>query len=163
MTLTPGTGALEGFRVMPLDTAKLEGGLHQCEAVPVHYGMGDKAPEPFSFPPNFHAIDCSGFARWVIFHATGGDVLMPDGSYVQSDWCEQHGFKKTDYANAANHDGHVRIAFHHPGGRGGDGTGHVWIILNGMSLESYGGHGPGSRSYSHQWFLDHVDACYVVS
>lgn len=156
-------GPLKGFDTLPIDRQKLLDGLAKCKSVPVHYGMGSKAHEPFSFPPDFTRIDCSGFVRWLIFHATGGQVLIPDGSYIQADDFQKYGFKKGLYADAANKDNHVRICFHRPGGRGGDGIGHVWIVLNGETLESYGGHGPGSRPFNHQWFLDHVDVVYVLS
>lgn len=160
-------GPLVGFAVLALSVPLLLAALAACVAKCVRYGLGSKAPQNdkdpvFSETPDFHAIDCSGFVRWALWVATRGRVLIPDGSYVQHDWFEDNDFKRTDYSNAALRDGHLRIAFHSPGGRGGDGTGHVWLIFGGFTLESFGGHGPGRRNWDHEWFVSHVDACYVV-
>lgn len=168
-TLTKATtGPLTGFAVLPLVIGLLLAAMNACVKRKVRYGLGAKAPEHkapadhFSAVPDFAAIDCSGWVRWAIFIATKGKVLIPDGSYVQNDYFREQGCKPTDYHNCALRDGHVRIAFHRPGGRGGDKTGHVWICYNGFTLESFGGHGPGSRNWDHQWFLDHVDDTYVL-
>lgn len=155
-------GPLAGFATIIVTIALLLSALSACQFRGVSYGLGSKPPEPFSVKPNFRLIDCSGFVRWALWVATRGQLLLPDGSYVQHDWFTKQGFKLTDYANAALQDGHLRIAFHAPNGRGGDGTGHVWLIYAGETLESYGGHGPGRREWDHDWFTSHVDACYVI-
>ncbi len=174
-TLTKAEGGpLVGFAVLPgvvsSIVALLLSALAACQFRGVSYGLGSKAPEPFSAKVCFRRIDCSGFVRWALWVATRGAVLLPDGSYLQNDWCAAQGFKHADsaaYANTALHDGHVRLCFHKPGGRGGDGIGHVWLVYGdgsgeAMTLESYGGHGPGRRPWNHQWFLDHVDDIYVL-
>lgn len=166
-------GPLVGFAVLPLAAALLLSALAACQFRGVGYGLGSKAPEghppqpQFSVKPNFRRIDCSGFVRWALWVATKGAVLLPDGSAVQNDWCAAMGLKRTDYANCALQDGHVRLCFHRPNGRGGDRMGHVWLVYGdgsgvAMTLESYGGHGPGRRPWNHQWFLDHVDDVYVL-
>ncbi len=162
-TLASATGGpLIGFAVLPLAVSLLLAALAACQFRGVRYGLGSKAPEPLSAKVCFRRIDCSGFVRWALWVATKGAVLLPDGSYVQNDWCAAMGFKRTDYSNCTLHDGHVRLCFHKPNGHGGDSMGHVWICLNGKTLESFGGHGPGQRDFDHQWFLDHVDDCYVL-
>ena len=164
-------GPLVGFAVLPVAAALLLSALAACQFRGVAYGLGSKAPESqppqpqFSVKPNFRRIDCSGFVRWALWVATKGAVLLPDGSYVQNDWCAARGFKHGDYktyGNTALHDGHLRLCFHKPGGRGGDSIGHVWLVLNGKTLESFGGHGPGARDWDHPWFKDSVDDVYVL-
>ena len=122
--------------------------LHACESAGVKYDFGAKCPEDHlgKLPIVFSAIDCSGFVRSAVKFASGGKITIPDGSFQQGDWFAAQGFKKTDPANCALNAGHLRICVHHPDRL--DGTGHIWFVINGKTLESYGEHGPGSREYN---------------
>jgi hypothetical protein len=82
---------------------------------------------------------------------------------VEDDWFAHTEFKRTEYTNCVLPDGFLRVAIHRPGGRGGDATGHIWLVVDGHSVESYGGHGPGERPWNHAWFLEHVDDCFVLA
>ena len=160
------TGPLAGYATLTVNIGKLIAYYGSCVAHAVKYGLGAKDPHPGTFPPRYGAIDCSGFVRTILAYATAGQSAtygMPDGSWMEDNWFKVQGFKPASYQDCANKDGHVRVAIHRPNGRGGDSTGHIWLVYNGESLESYGGHGPGRRPWDHQWFVDHVDDCYVIS
>jgi hypothetical protein len=65
-----------------------------------------------------------------------------------------------DEGNAGLEDGRLRIAFiaTKPGH-----VGHVWLILNGKTIESWGGHGPGRRSWNVKALRERVTSCYVLT
>lgn len=98
-------------------------------------------------------VDCSGFVRWAIYHATAatGDALaISDGSAQQHAWFEPEGFKASGYDAALAKDGVVRIGFLTPDDGGG--VGHVVLILDGLTMESHGGKGPDRRVWgSEPW------------
>jgi hypothetical protein len=95
-----------------------------------------------------------------MYKATGGAVHMPDGSWIQHDWCKHQKFMTADYnTDARQQDNWLRIAFlpkheKHPG--------HVWLVLNGKTLESHGHKGPDRRLWSTS-ALKKVNACYVLA
>lgn len=146
-------GSLFSWPTLPVNQADLLTYLHRCMAAPVHYGLGAKADAGgrrlTAFPPSYSAIDCSGWVRAALAFATmsrerPGGVVLPDGSVVQHDWIAAHGFKISSVSALLLQDGALRICFiapnwQHP-------VGHVYLVRNGRTLESYGGHGPGSRS-----------------
>ena len=124
----------------------------------IKYGFGKKAS--FGTEPSaIKEIDCSGFVRYLMYHATDKQVVMPDGSWIQRDWCKKKGFQKVPYSSAANNDGWMRIAFMDPKGKL-NGAGHVWFIYGGQTLESYGSKGPGRRSWSTNILQKEVDYCF---
>lgn len=104
-------------------------------------------------------LDCSGLIRYEAFQASGGDLVLPDGSQAQLDWCRKN-WKQVGYGFCENRDNVLRIAFMTPGVHGVGSIGHVWWIFNGNTLESYGGHGVGS----HKWsvYASRVSACFEV-
>ncbi|MDQ2799719.1 MAG: hypothetical protein M3Y13_08770 [Armatimonadota bacterium] len=128
---------------LPLDPERLTRYLGTCMAQGVGYELGAKADDLTAVPPDYHNIDCSGWVRAAVAVATDGKVILPDGSVVQNDWCAAQGLKRSEYAACRLADGLTRIAFirasgFHP-------IGHVYLVRNGRTLESWGGHGPGSR------------------
>jgi hypothetical protein len=156
-------GPLYGFNVVDLDLRKFEDFKQRCYDAHVGYLFGAKDPNPGSGRVDFAAIDCSGFVRTLLDYASDGATSsIPDGSWMEDDWFAKGVFKRTAYSECGAGDAHVRVAVHRPGGRGGDATGHIWLTVNGHSVESYGGHGPGERPWDHPWFLAHVDDCYVL-
>ena len=129
---------------LPLDPERLSRYLATCYAQGVGYELGAKAHDLTAVPPDYGAIDCSGWVRAAVAVATEGRVILPDGSVVQNDWCAAMGLKRSSYPACRLADGVTRIAFiranhFHP-------IGHVYLVRNGRTLESWGGHGPGSRS-----------------
>lgn len=154
--LTGAASTIPDFPTLDIDIGKLHDALAVCEHNGVTYRLGAKAPQHqgfpvFDYPPAFDQIDCSGFARWAMYHATAGQVLMPDGSMCQDDWAQAHGFKH--HAIAAGQDYTVGLdrdvlylCFCRTGSRG-EGIGHVWYVVDGKwTLESHGGVGPSARS-----------------
>ena len=157
--LTGKASTLAGFSSVNLDMGKLLDALRACEARGVVYGYGSKAPEHsgqkyvFDYPPTFTAIDCSGFSRWSLYHATGGALLIPDGSANQNDWAGKQGLKHygPDKAHTAyqsiggNKDNYLRMAFCRASPA--ETIGHVWFLRNAFTIESHGGGGPSSRPW----------------
>lgn len=167
MPIIAGSGDTAGHNILAgIDIAKLKAYLAACMSQHVHYGLGDKAQYGHlsEFPPTYTAIDCSGWVRCAIAYATnadpGGPFVIPDGSVNQHDFCDKVGLKRTDYVNAGLSDGHLRIAFLTPYDTS-EGIGHVWIVLNGMTLESHGGSGPDSRKWNTPILL-HSHNAYVL-
>lgn len=175
--------ALTGYPFVPVDLTRLHEFTMTAEADKIHYLYGGKDPNLGSGLIDFpQGIDCSGWDRTVKDYATHSIMKQlgyPDGSYQQAVWCINNKLKchriysQQDYLNAVAKDGILRTGFHFPNGRGGDSVGHVFNLLfdpedpasatNGItSNESYGGHGPGERPYTHQWFLDHCDLVVCV-
>lgn len=127
----------------------------------VKYRLGAK-PRLGTLPGvSFTESDCSGFVRWLIYAASIGKVKMPTGSVLQREWCEENGFKRTDYnLHARLEDSRLRVAFINPGGGK---VGHVWLVINGQTIESYGGHGAGRRPWNDPVLVRNVDHCFVLT
>ena len=139
----------EGFPwpTAALDADALAGYLRACEARGVGYTLGAKADDHgrdlLQNPPRYGAIDCSGWVRAAVGVATGGTLILPDGSVCQNEWCGRQGLKRSDREALSLRDGRTRIAFIRPSTA--HPVGHVFLARDGRTLESYGGHGPGSR------------------
>jgi hypothetical protein len=132
---------------MPIDIELLLRVHDNAEAPGNQYGLGAKVPlDTDSTDMPGLAVDCSGYVRWLIYKATKGTVVMPDGSWIQHEWIRDRGFKKSSVDAANLRDGAVRIAFLSP--QDGGGIGHVALILNDSTLESHGGTGPDSRPWT---------------
>ena len=128
----------------PINVPKLQSYLNICVARGIGYGLGAKATNLTAIPPDYHEIDCSGWVRAAVAVATAGKTIMPDGSVTQHDWCDRMGLKVSSRGALLLLDDLTRIAFiapcpAHP-------VGHVYLTRNTRTLESWGGHGPGSRS-----------------
>lgn len=161
-------GPLAGFTSVDIDLDKLAANKQAAYDAHVPYKFGGKDPRPGQGLIDYTSgIDCSGFVRTLLMYASNG-VLdeIPDGSWNEDTFFADQGFKKgddSDYnADAMNSDGLVRVAVHRANGRGNDSTGHIWIVVNGHTVESYGGHGPGERAWDTQKLLDIVDDFFVV-
>lgn len=125
------------------------------------YSLGGKPPSLSAHANQLEGIDCSGYVRWLLYRATDGRVQMPDGSWFQEQWCQGGGFKKTSYLlHGKLRDNRLRIAFIRASGKK---VGHVWLIHNGRTIESYGGKGPGSRWWLTPALLRGVTSCYVLT
>ncbi|ESY35256.1 muramidase [Mesorhizobium sp. LNJC384A00] len=113
----------------------------------VHYGYGKKI-KPGQVPgKDFQSVDCSGLVRELVRRSTSLGSSFPDGSVVQHDWVRKKGFKKVDWEDGTSIDHIVRIAFLSPNDVS-SGIGHVQLLYRDKTLESHGGVGPDSRTWS---------------
>ncbi len=149
-----------GFPVLTIDRNRLIERMNAAFAC-VDYDLGSK-PRLGSLPgAGFRKADCSGFVRWLIYAASLGKAkITAGGSVIQRQWCQQQGFKLTDYKHCALKDNRLRIAFMNPGG--GE-HGHVWLIINGQTIECYYGHGAGRREWDTSVLKKNVDYCFVLT
>ena len=145
----------------PLDSERLRRYLATCYACGVGYALGAKAGDLMSVPPDYHNIDCSGWARAAIAVATDGRTILPDGSVCQNDWCAAQGLKRSDYRSSRLMDGLTRIAFIRASYL--HTVGHVYLVQNGRTLESWGGHGPGSRPIGVHVLSEETTDTYVLA
>jgi len=138
---------------LPIDVRLLLSTEKEMEGIA--YKLDGKVPlsEPIEQIDN---IDCSAFVRYVLYHATFKRTILPDGSWNQEQWCKESGLPRETYANTMLCDGAVRIAFLYGKIR------HVWLVLDGLTLESYGGHGPGRRAWNHSHLI-HAGACFRLT
>ena len=123
----------------------------------VSYQMGGKV-KLSAEPSDIKAIDCSGFTRYLINRVTDGQVTPVDGSDEQNAWCKKHKLLAQTYSHVAGlSDGCLRIAFMpRP-------HGHVWLVMDGMTIESHGGKGPHRRTWSTPILTRSVKTCYVLA
>ena len=164
------SGDLTGYTVAPINVVKFAAFKQACYDAHIPYSFGGKDPHPSSGKVDFPlGIDCSGFIRTLLMYACEGAMdALPDGSYTQGEWFASKGFKPTDPANCANADGHFRVCVHHPDAL--DETGHIWIVVGNSpvhTVESFGGHGPGERSWNAPLHSGHTlnqlaSVCYVL-
>lgn len=127
----------------------------------IKYKLGGKFYPIKDGTPEESHVDCSGFVRWFTYHASGGTVNMPDGSWVQRVWCKDEGFEYVDYSKAiADKSDSVYIAFYAPVPPR---VGHVWLIRKGVAYQSSGGVGINSKKASDLWMRSHCHACFKLS
>ncbi|MEN6581695.1 MAG: hypothetical protein ABFD54_04540 [Armatimonadota bacterium] len=147
------------MKTIPIDRATLIKRMNAAFTC-VEYDLNAK-PRLGSLPgTSFTTSDCSGFVRWILYAASGGKIKLKTGSWYQQQWCREQGFKEVKYSDVAGlHDSRLRIAFIN----GANGAGHVWLIINGQTIECYGGHGAGRRPWNTSVLLRKVDACFVLT
>jgi len=134
--------------------------IHHQMQYEVPYVFGGKAPSlTCDSSETKKGIDCSGESRWLVARCTDQKVILPDGSDAQHEWAKANlrEVKYRDAINPAYWNGRLFVAFESP-----HPIGHVWLFNEGHTLESYGHHGPGSRSAFSPMFLRIVDACYEL-
>ena len=147
---------------LTLDAQKVVDLSDSMVAEHLPYKLGGKI-DPLSlqaFEVHEHGIagvDCSGFVRWLLYHALGQPPVfgLPDGSVQQHEWVQAQGFTPCDAKDGHLLDDVTRIAFLPPEATT-EGIGHVLITLNGVTHESYGHHGPGSREWGSEAFMGHM-------
>jgi len=130
----------------------------------VTYSLGGKAQSLDEDSHDIDAIDCSGFVRYAVAKATNEQVVMPDGSFIQHEWCEQSGLHKlgqysdVQYAKGDPHRLFVGFIAPHEGH-----PGHVWLVYKGQTLESHGGGaGVDSRPWDTAILANSACACYEL-
>ena len=144
-----------------VDTGKLLR-LHGAVAGRVKYVFGAKA-RPLCGGPEALAkgVDCSGYVRWLMYHCSKAGYAFPDGSTLQAEWCKRQGFKSTSYRlNGGWKDGRLRLCAYRPKGKR---AGHIWLCLNGATIESAGGRGPTRRSWLTPVLLARCETCFVLT
>jgi hypothetical protein len=125
----------------------------------VSYSLGAKAPSLNCDPVRITQIDCSGFVQYVLYKASNRSVHLRSGSWFQNDWCSKN-LAKVDYASALESDGWLRLGYF-PGT--GTRAGHIWLILDGNTLESHGGKGPDRRAWNDNKLINNVKKCYKLA
>lgn len=143
----------------PIDVSMLWTVLHHLQHYEVPYRLGGKAPyltcDTSLCKPG---LDCSGFVRYAIAKATNQQLIIPDGSATEHEWFEAQGAHRVNYPDIGQYgEGRLFIAFMNPAP-----IGHVWLVSEGFTLESYGHHGPGSRVWNIPMFMHIVSACYEL-
>jgi hypothetical protein len=141
--------------MMDLSRAKLIDLMEPC-FTGHRYLMGAK-PQLGSAPDSWVSSDCSGFTRWLAFGAWG--ITEPQGSVQQHDWCrDSKCLKSANYDTAgALMDSVVRQCFIVPTANE---PGHTLFVVNGMTIESCGGHGPCRQKWS--VYKGRINACYEL-
>lgn len=138
--------------------------IHGKMAGRVKYRLGAKA-RASQQTGEIEEIDCSGYVRYLMQRCGVPD--FPDGTWAQSRW-----LAKSDWASKRYND--LRYTVNDPtrlfvagfteysDARGRRRHGHIWLVHQGRTLESYGGVGVGSRSWSHPTLKRLVKFCYEV-
>ncbi len=133
----------------------------------IPYRLGGKAPTLGASPAQLASgIDCSGESRLLLFQATGGALTLPDGSWNQREWAEQN-LQEVPYSQALHaNENELFIAFITAHVNSAGGVGHVWLVegqpagQDNTTLESYGGHGIGSRPANTGVLVRQVHKCF---
>lgn len=118
-------------------------------------------------------IDCSGGVRYIVYKATNGQLILPDGSQDQREQCEEWAaaglIHKVSYRDAAKYMTGRRlfICFIKPGTNGCGSVGHVWLLVQGsdghaVTLESHGGGGIDSRPWDTHTLINENYSCYEL-
>ncbi len=150
LDLSPLAGAAGVSPTLKLDMSRVRAFLQACEtSTPrVTYGLGKKVPFLGAVPGrDFTKVDCSGFIREALRLATTPPMAFPDGSVNQHDWIRAQGFAKSTVSAALQSDSLVRIAFLRPQDTSSH-IGHVVLVAGAKTLESHGGVGPDSRTWT---------------
>lgn len=149
--------------IPPINLWKFQKLAHAAILRGIPYKLGGKAPYLDCSVNALRGIDCSGFIRWLIYKSTP-KLIIPDGSYNQYRWMKAQGLKEVPYSQTqesiAGESSTLYFAFilasrAIP-------VGHIWAVLqNGDTIESYGGHGPGSRRWNHRPLPQEVGAAFI--
>jgi len=135
--------------------------LNRQISLGIQYGYGNK-PKLGADPSTYKSLDCSAEARQLLFAGTTGQLIVPDGSFYQHQWCVQEGLHKVDYQDIGKYGyGRVFWAFYNPPTPL---VGHTWIIdgTKFRSLESRGHAGPSSRPWNDPTLIRIVTSCYEI-
>lgn len=127
----------------------------------VKYLLGAKAPSLACDSHEIHLIDCSGAVRYFLYRATRGELILPEGSQAQLEWCIANGLHRlahySDVAFAKDDPTRLFICFLKPHA-GEEWPRHVWLVVGGRTLESCGSHGVCSRDWDDVNLVHCVDA-----
>ncbi len=105
-----------------------------------------------------HEIDCSGLSRWLLNRISKPPFTLVDGSQNQWHQVREAGFEEVAYSEVTKRPGVLFIAFM---GIQPDGSGHVWFVKNGLTIESCGGKGVSRQVWS--VYKSRVGGCYALT
>lgn len=144
--------------IAPINLRTLQVISHAMMIRGVGYEFGAKAGLRTSLQ-FIHRIDCSGFVRYVVARSTNFVVALPEGSANQHSYVARY-LEPVLYGvvDRPMIDRTLFIAFITPTSHH---SGHVWFVSGGCTMESYGGHGVGSRIWDQRPLLEEADACYI--
>jgi hypothetical protein len=126
----------------------------------VSYKFGAK-PLLNKEPGDVKEADCSGFVRYLLYNVSDKRIKIPAGSWHQEEWCKNSKLERVEYSTAALSDGCLRIAFL-PKKNGN--PRHVWMILNGQTIESHGRTtGPNRRPWDLPKLKDNAHSCFKLA
>ena len=144
---------------IPIDRPLLVSILKTCVGK-VAYELGEK-PKLTLLPKNVKRSDCSGWIRYLLAVVTHGKFRLKTlGSFLQRAEIKAAGFTRCDYHDCAKMDSILRVAFIPPAA---DKHGHIWLCINGQTIECWYGHGVGRRPWNTPVLLHGVAATYVLS
>lgn len=147
------------YETIPWDVEKMRRLTAEAQRRRIFYLFGGKHTLDSEIADWKFGIDCSGWVRYLFKQCAG--LTIPDGSWMQRAWCEERNFKaygKAGYlANAGLKDGRVRLCTF------AGNPGHIWLVHNGQTFESYGGHGPGSRAWYTPGLVARVQRVFVLT
>jgi hypothetical protein len=110
-------------------------------------------------------VDCSGFVRWLLYRASGGRVKIPDGSVNQRDRfrarADDTGVAAVPYASCGDADGILRVAGFTRSAR--IRVGHIWLVVDGHTIESHGRHGVNRRPWDTASLVDLATWCFPLA
>lgn len=143
---------------------QLQKNVHLMMKLNIKYDLGAKAK--FTTPiEKIKFIDCSGFIRWNIYHATENHIQIPDGSWIQRDWLLKQSsipgsviHRVNDYDTVNKDSDKLYIATMNPMGKK---AGHIWFVNDGFTMESWGGSGPDERLWNTPILRREVDFVFV--
>jgi hypothetical protein len=125
----------------------------------VKYSYGAKAALDKE-PSDVTALDCSGFSRYLLYKASNTAIVLPNGSANQKVYCDNQKLTKVEYSTCGEKDGWLRIGFL---AKNGSVPGHVWLILDSLTLESCGDKGPTRRPWDQGVLKKNIWACYKLA
>lgn len=134
---------------------------------PITYAVGrGKGKAKYDDDPSkIKNLDCSGYVHYILNKASEGKIVIGKGplwvnSGGISDWASKQGFKSVDYAkNAGKMDNILRLAYLPPK----KSYGHIWLVLNGKTLESHGSKGVNRRPWDTSVLKKNASACYEIA
>jgi hypothetical protein len=127
----------------------------------VRYKFGAKFSNFKELHPIGRYVDCSGFMRWLVYHGSDGKLSLVDGSVNQHSQIQQLGFPVREYSEALySRTGAIYICFFRPTQYL---AGHVWLLSDGMTMESHYGKGISTRSGRILALMGRKVYCYRLS
>jgi hypothetical protein len=141
-------------------------GLHEkLDPLTYSVGKGKGKAKYGEDPSKIKNLDCSGYVHYVLNKVTDGKIVIGKGpSWVNSggirDWAKKQGLTSVDYAkNAGKNDNILRLAYLPPS----KSYGHIWMILNGETLESHGGQGVNRRAWDTAVLKKNATDCFEIA
>lgn len=130
-----------------------------------HHKMIDRVKYKWDSKPSLgleswqvKTADCSGYIRYLLYRASNRQLVTPEGS-VEIHELFSGLLTPCEFVATKNIDGIVRVSFI-PETK--DHAGHIWLTLNGHTIECYGGHGAGSRQWNTPILKNEVIATFIL-